>query len=240
MDNIFAVEMKNISKYFGSFCALNDVSLQVKKGEIHALLGENGAGKTTLMNVLYGIYAADKGEIFINGEKKDIKNPRYAIDLGIGMVHQHFMLVENFTVEQNIILGEETTKFLGLIDKKKVRRDIIDLTKKYGLDVDPDAKIEDISVGMQQRVEILKALYRGAEILIFDEPTAVLTPQEIDELISIMRKLVEHGKTIIIITHKLKEIMKSADVCTIICRWQMAVMAMARAAASKIQKPGFL
>ena len=220
MDSKFAVEMKHIAKYFGSFAALSDVSLQVKKGEIHALLGENGAGKTTLMKVLYGILDADKGEIFINGEKKVIKNSRAAIDLGIGMVHQHFMLVENFTVAQNIILGEEKTGALGFINNKKVRKDVVELSEKFGLDVDPDAKIEDISVGMQQRVEILKALYRGAEILILDEPTAVLTPQEIDELISIMHKLVEDGKTIIIITHKLKEIMKSADTCTIICRGQ--------------------
>ena len=218
MDSKFAVEMKHIAKYFGSFAALSDVSLQVKKGEVHALLGENGAGKTTLMKVLYGILDADKGEIFINGEKKVIKNSRAAIDLGIGMVHQHFMLVENFTVAQNIILGEEKTNVLGFINKKKLHEEIVELSKKFGLDVDPDAKIEDISVGMQQRVEILKALYRGAEILILDEPTAVLTPQEIDELIEIMHKLVADGKTIIIITHKLKEIMKSADTCTIINR----------------------
>ena len=214
----YAVEMRGISKYFGSFCALNQVDLKVKKGTIHALLGENGAGKSTLMNILYGLYQADEGKIFINGKKEQIKNPNVAIHLGIGMVHQHFMLVEPFTVAQNIMLGRESTNALGVVDEKKVRQDVLELSQRYGLMVDPDAKIEDISVGMQQRVEILKALYRGVDILILDEPTAVLTPQEIGELVAIMHRLVESGKTIIIITHKLKEIKQSADECTIIRR----------------------
>ncbi|HIY81985.1 MAG TPA: ATP-binding cassette domain-containing protein, partial [Firmicutes bacterium] len=210
--------MQGISKYFGSFCALNGVQLSVEKGSIHALLGENGAGKSTLMNVLYGLYQADEGEIRINGQKAVIKNPNTAIKLGIGMVHQHFMLVEPFTVTQNIMLGMEKTRFGGVIDEAATRKDVLELSEKYGLTIDPDAKIEDISVGMQQRVEILKALYRGAEILILDEPTAVLTPQEINELIEIMHRLANDGKTIIIITHKLGEIKKSADYCTIIRR----------------------
>lgn len=214
----YAVQMHGITKMFGSFCALNNVHLDVKKGTIHAILGENGAGKSTLMNVLYGLYQADAGEIFLNGEKVNIKNPNIAIEHGIGMVHQHFMLVENFTVTQNIILGNEVTNRFGLLNMKKAREEILEIVRKYGLEVDPDAKIEDISVGMQQRVEILKALYRGVDLLILDEPTAVLTPQEIDDLIQIMHNLISDGKTIIIITHKLKEIKASADVCTIIRR----------------------
>ncbi len=216
----YAVQMHGITKMFGSFCALNNVDLDVKKGTIHAILGENGAGKSTLMNVLYGLYQADSGSIFLNGEEVSIKNPNAAIEHGIGMVHQHFMLVENFTVTQNIILGNEVANRFGIIDMKKAREEILKTVQKYGLEVDPDAKIEDISVGMQQRVEILKALYRGADLLILDEPTAVLTPQEIDDLIKIMRSLVKDGKTIIIITHKLKEIKASSDVCTVIRRGQ--------------------
>ena len=214
----YAVQMHGITKIFGSFYALDKVDLDVKKGSIHAILGENGAGKSTLMNVLYGLYHADDGEIFLNGKKAEIKNPNDAIKHGIGMVHQHFMLVDNFTVTQNIILGNEVTGKFGVINMKKAREEILGIVKKYGLMVDPDAKIEDISVGMQQRVEILKALYRGADVLILDEPTAVLTPQEITELIDIMHSLVAGGKTIIIITHKLKEIKASSDVCTIIRR----------------------
>lgn len=214
----YAVQMKGISKYFGSFCALNQVQLEVEKGTIHALLGENGAGKSTLMNVLYGLYQPEEGEIYINGEKVELKNPTAAIKLGIGMVHQHFMLVEPFTVSQNIMLGREKTRFGGVLDEKSIKSEILALSEKYGLYIDPDAKIEDISVGMQQRVEILKALYRGVDILILDEPTAVLTPQEITELIEIMHKLVADGKTVIIITHKLGEIKQSADHCTIIRR----------------------
>jgi simple sugar transport system ATP-binding protein len=214
----YAVQMHGITKIFGSFCALDKVDLDVKKGSIHAILGENGAGKSTLMNVLYGLYQADGGEIFLNGKKAAIKSPNDAIEHGIGMVHQHFMLVDNFTVTQNIILGNEITGKFGILDMKKAREEILAIVKKYGLEVDPDAKVEDISVGMQQRVEILKALYRGADLLILDEPTAVLTPQEIAELIDIMHSLVASGKTIIIITHKLKEIKASSDVCTIIRR----------------------
>ncbi len=214
----YAVQMHGITKMFGTFCALNDVNLDVKKGTIHAILGENGAGKSTLMNVLYGLYQADSGEVYLNGEKVNIKNPNVAIKHGIGMVHQHFMLVDNFTVTQNIILGNEVVNNFGVINMKKAREQILDIVKKYGLQVDPDARVENISVGMQQRVEILKALYRGADLLILDEPTAVLTPQEIEDLIQIMRNLINDGKTIIIITHKLKEIKESSDVCTIIRR----------------------
>ncbi len=214
----YAVQMHGITKLFGSFCALDHVDLDVKRGTIHSLLGENGAGKSTLMNVLYGLYQADAGEIYLNGERVNIKNPTTAIEHGIGMVHQHFMLVDNFTVTQNIILGNETANRFGILDMKKARRNVQEIVEKYGLEVDPDAKIEDISVGMQQRVEILKALYRGADLLILDEPTAVLTPQEIEDLIGIMHNLIADGKTIIIITHKLKEIKESSDVCTIIRR----------------------
>lgn len=214
----YAVQMRKITKTFDSFIALNAVPLDVKKGTIHAILGENGAGKSTLMNILYGFFRADSGEIYINGKKREIKNTSAAIANGVGMVHQHFMLVDNFTVVENIILGNEVINTIGMIDLSKARKDIIELSKKYGLDVDPDKKIEDISVGMQQRVEILKALYRGAEILILDEPTAVLTPHEIDELVSIMQSLITDGKTIIIITHKLKEIIAASDICSIIRR----------------------
>lgn len=212
----YAVQMRGITKTFGAVRALNNVDLDVKKGTIHAILGENGAGKSTLMTILYGLYQADEGKIYLNGSEIDVKNPGVAISNGIGMVHQHFMLVDNFTVTQNIILGNELTTKLGIIDEKKAREEVINIIKKYGLEVDPDAKIEDISVGMQQRVEILKALYRGADLLILDEPTAVLTPQEINELLNIMNNLISDGKTIIIITHKLKEIKESADYCTII------------------------
>lgn len=212
-----AVEMKNITKKFGDFTANDNIDLTVHKGEIHALLGENGAGKSTLMNILYGLYLASSGEIYINEEKAIISNPNDAIEKGIGMVHQHFMLIDTFTVVENIILGMESTKGIKL-DIDAARENVVDISEKYGLYVDPDSKIEDISVGMQQRVEILKALYRGADILILDEPTAVLTPQEIDELMEIMRSLSDQGKTIIIITHKLKEIKAVADYCTIIRR----------------------
>ena len=216
--NNLAVEMKNITKKFGDFTANNNINLDVRKGEIHALLGENGAGKSTLMNILYGLYTPTEGEIYINGELKDIKDPNEAIKCGLGMVHQHFMLVEPFTVVENIILGMEPVKGVGTIDIKKARENVVNISEMYGLKIDPDEKIENISVGMQQRVEILKALYRGADILIFDEPTAVLTPQEIDELINIIRNLASQGKTIIIITHKLREIKAIANRCTIIRR----------------------
>ena len=214
----YAVQMKQICKYFGSFCALDHVDLNVRKGTIHALLGENGAGKSTLMNILYGFYRADEGEILLNGEPVEVKNPSVAIKHGIGMVHQHFMLVENFTVTQNIMLGAETTKGFDVLDLESVKAQIRELSERYGLYVDPDAKIQDVSVGMQQRVEILKALYRGVDILILDEPTAVLTPQEIEELIEIMHRLDGDGNTVIIITHKLREIKQSSDYCTIIRR----------------------
>ena len=207
--------MLDIRKEFPGVVANNNITLQVKKGEIHALLGENGAGKSTLMNVLFGLYQPERGEIKIKGEKVHITNPNIANDLGIGMVHQHFMLVEPFTVTQNIILGSEPKKGVK-IDLRKAEKEVQELSDRYGLRVDPKAKIRDISVGMQQRVEILKMLYRGADVLIFDEPTAVLTPQEIDELIEIMQSLVKEGKSIILITHKLKEIMQTCDRCTVI------------------------
>ncbi|WP_461200485.1 ABC transporter ATP-binding protein [Anoxybacillus sp. TBDG-1] len=213
----YVIEMLNIRKVFGNFVANDNITLQLKKGEIHALLGENGAGKSTLMNVLFGLYQPDGGEIRVKGKKVNIANPNVANDLGIGMVHQHFMLVDTFTVTENIILGSEPTK-AGQIDIEKAEKEVRELSERYGLAVDPKAKIADISVGMQQRVEILKTLYRGADILIFDEPTAVLTPQEIQELIQIMKALVREGKSIILITHKLKEIMEVCDRVTVIRR----------------------
>ncbi|WP_139489064.1 ABC transporter ATP-binding protein [Brevibacillus dissolubilis] len=209
--------MRGITKRFPGIIANDNIQLKVKKGEIHALLGENGAGKSTLMNVLFGLYQPEEGDILINGQKVNITSPNVANELGIGMVHQHFMLVEPFTVTENIVLGKEPKKGMS-IDIAKAAKDVENLSKQYGLMVDPHAKIEDISVGMQQRVEILKTLYRGAEIIIFDEPTAVLTPQEIHELIEIMHNLVKEGKTIILITHKLKEIMAVCDSVTIIRR----------------------
>nr|WP_306798593.1 ABC transporter ATP-binding protein [Oceanobacillus saliphilus] len=208
--------MLNIRKEFPGIVANDNITIQLKQGEIHALLGENGAGKSTLMNVLFGLYQPEQGEIRVKGKKVNITNPNIANELGIGMVHQHFMLVEPFTVTQNIILGSEPTKKTGVINVEKARNEIKEISDRYGLKVDPDAKISDISVGMQQRVEILKTLYRGAEVLIFDEPTAVLTPQEIHELIGIMRSLVKEGKSIILITHKLKEIIEVCDRCTVI------------------------
>ncbi|CAI9390758.1 MULTISPECIES: ABC transporter ATP-binding protein [Bacillaceae] len=211
----YVIEMLNIRKEFPGIVANNNITLQVKKGEIHALLGENGAGKSTLMNVLFGLYQPEKGEIRARGKVVNISNPNIANDLGIGMVHQHFMLIDTFTVTENIILGKETVS-KGKIDLKKAEKEVQEISERYGLAVDPKAKVANISVGMQQRVEILKTLYRGAEILIFDEPTAVLTPQEITELIGIFRKLIEEGKSIILITHKLKEIMEVCDRVTVI------------------------
>lgn len=211
----YVIEMLGIRKQFGDFVANDNVTLQLQKGEIHALLGENGAGKSTLMNVLFGLYQPEGGQIKVNGKEVSITDPNKANDLGIGMVHQHFMLVENFTVTENIILGTEPTK-MGLINIRQAAKKVQALSEQYGLNVDPYAKIEDISVGMQQRVEILKTLYRGAEMLIFDEPTASLTPQEIEELIQIMKRLIAEGKSIILITHKLKEIMEVSDRVTII------------------------
>lgn len=209
--------MLNIRKEFPGVVANDDITVQLKKGEIHALLGENGAGKSTLMNILFGLYEADRGKIKVNGEEVNIANPNVATDLGIGMVHQHFMLVDTFTVTENIILGSEPANF-GMIDMKKAEKEVQELSDTYGLRVDPTAKIRDISVGMQQRVEILKTLYRGANVIIFDEPTAVLTPQEINELMDIMKTLIDEGKSIILITHKLKEIMQICDRCTVIRR----------------------
>ena len=213
----YVVEMLNIRKEFPGIVANDNITLQLRKGEIHALLGENGAGKSTLMGMLFGMYSPEAGVIKVNGKEVKISSPNVANDLGIGMVHQHFKLVENFTVTENIILGLEPKKFLS-IDIKSAAKKIEELSKAYGLNVDPYAKIEDISVGMQQRVEILKMLYRNAEVLIFDEPTAVLTPQEIEDLIGIMRNLIKEDKSIILITHKLKEIKEAADRCTVIRR----------------------
>ncbi len=211
----YVIEMLGIRKQFGDFVANDNITLQLKKGEIHALLGENGAGKSTLMNVLFGLYQPEAGTIKVHGKEVKITDPNVANKLGIGMVHQHFMLVENFTVTENIILGAEPTK-MATINIKDASKKVQELSEKYGLNVDANAKIEDISVGMQQRVEILKTLYRGADILIFDEPTASLTPQEITELIQIMKRLIEEGKSIILITHKLKEIMDVSDRVTVI------------------------
>lgn len=211
------IEMREITKIFGEFVANDKINLELRKGEIHALLGENGAGKSTLMNMLAGLLEPTSGEIVVNGKSEKLDSPSKAASLGIGMVHQHFMLVEAFTVAENIILGSEVTN-KGVLDLKKANADILELSEHYGLAVDPTAKVEDISVGAQQRVEILKTLYRGADILIFDEPTAVLTPAEILELMDIMKALVKEGKSIILITHKLDEIRAVADRVTVIRR----------------------
>jgi simple sugar transport system ATP-binding protein len=215
MDKV--LELKGIKKIFPGVIANDDVNFDLNKGEIHVLLGENGAGKTTLMNIVYGLYQQEAGDIFIKGQKVNIKNPKDAIKLGIGMVHQHFMLVHNFTVAQNMILGHETRKGLNL-DIDKAVKDTKALSEQYGFNIDPNAIIVDMTVGQQQKVEIFKALYRGAEILILDEPTAVLTPQEIEDLGVILRNLVKQGKSIILITHKLKEVMSLSDRVTIIRR----------------------
>jgi len=213
----YVVEMQGIRKEFVGIVANDDITLKLKQGEIHALLGENGAGKSTLMSILFGLYQPDGGTILVRGQKVQIGNPNVANDLGIGMVHQHFKLVHNFTITQNIILGLEPNR-LGFVNSKAAAKRIRELSDRYGLNIDPDAIIEDVSVGMQQRVEILKMLYRNAEVLIFDEPTAVLTPQEITELMKIMKNLIAEGKSIILITHKLKEIKAVADRCTVIRR----------------------
>ena len=211
----FVIEMLHITKEFPGIKANDDVTLQLRRGEVHALLGENGAGKSTLMSVLFGLYQPEQGTIKKNGEEVRIKDPNDANALGIGMVHQHFKLVECFSVLDNIMLGVEPCK-AGFLQKSAARKRVVELSEKYGLRVDPDALISDISVGMQQRVEILKMLYRDNEILIFDEPTAVLTPQEIDELMEIMRGFKKEGKSILFITHKLNEIMAVADRCTVL------------------------
>ena len=213
----YVVEMLGIRKEFPGIVANDNITLQLQRGEVHALLGENGAGKSTLMAMLFGMYQPDRGTIKVNGSEVKISNPNVANDLGIGMVHQHFKLVHNFTTTENIVLGIEPKKGVS-IDLKSAAMRVDELSKQYGLNVDPYAKIEDITVGMQQRVEILKMLYRNADILIFDEPTAVLTPQEISDLLEIMKNLVAQGKSIILITHKLKEIKAIADRCTVIRR----------------------
>lgn len=214
-ENTVVISMKEIVKKFGDFTANDHIDLTVHKGEVHAILGENGAGKSTLMNVLCGLYKPTSGQIFMNGKEISFSSPKDAIDAGIGMVHQHFMLIQPFTVTENIILGVEPVKGI-VVDKKTAREKVLELSERYNMKIDPDAKIEDISVGMQQRVEILKVLYRGADVLILDEPTASLTPQEIEGLMEIIENLTADGKSIILITHKLKEITASSDNCTII------------------------
>jgi len=221
----YIVEMKHITKRFPGIIANNDVTIQIKKGEIYALLGENGAGKSTLMSMLFGMYEPDEGEIWIRGKKEAISSPGYATELNIGMVHQHFKLVSNYTIAENIILGMEPKKkalgFLPCVDIEKANEQISELSRKYGLEVDPKQVISEINVSTRQRVEILKMLYREAEILIFDEPTAVLTPQEIESLLEIIRKLRDGGKTIILISHKLEEIKQVADRCAILRRGEL-------------------
>lgn len=219
MEDNYEIEMLGITKEFPGIKANDNITLQLKKGEVHALLGENGAGKSTLMSILFGLYQADSGIIKKNGREVIINDPNDANDLGIGMVHQHFKLVDVFTVLENIILGAETTKF-GFIDKKKARKEVVEISKKYGLDIDVNAKVEKITVGMQQRVEILKMLYRKNEILIFDEPTAVLTPQEINDLLLIMKDMAKSGMSILFISHKLNEILAVADRCTVLRKGQ--------------------
>jgi len=216
LETPYAIEMLNITKRFPGIIANDNITLQLKRGEIHALLGENGAGKSTLMSVLFGLYQAEEGVIKKDGKEVEIRDPNDANALGIGMVHQHFKLVECFSVLDNIILGVEPTGKMGLLQKQEARKKVLELSDRYGLQVDPDALIEDITVGMQQRTEILKMLYRDNEILIFDEPTAVLTPQEIEELMKIMKNLAAEGKSILFISHKLAEIMAVADRCTVL------------------------
>jgi ABC-type uncharacterized transport system ATPase subunit len=212
-----AVRLDGITKRFPGVVANDDVDLTVERGEVHALLGENGAGKTTLMNVLYGLYRADEGRVVLDGEPWTFDTPRDAIDAGVGMIHQHFMLVDPMTVAENIVLGNEPRKWFGLtVDREAARAAVVDLRDRYGLDVDPDAVVDDVGVGVQQRVEILKALYRGADVLVLDEPTAVLTPQEVEDLYAILEELTDQGKTIIFITHKLGEAMHAADRITVL------------------------
>ena len=221
MEQNYVVEMEHISKSFPGIKANSDITLRLKKGEIHALLGENGAGKSTLMSILFGFYSPDEGIIKRDGKEVTISDPNVANELGIGMVHQHFKLVEVFTVLENIILGVEPLKGKLVLNKNEARKKVIELSEKYGLNVDVDAYIEDISVGMQQRTEILKMLYRDNDVLIFDEPTAVLTPQEIKELLQIMKNLAKEGKSILFISHKLDEIMEVADVCSVLRRGEL-------------------
>jgi len=210
------LELHGITKTFPGVLANDNVNLALEQGEIHALLGENGAGKTTLMNILYGLYKPDKGEILVQGQKVDIEDPNDAIARGIGMVHQHFMLIPVMTVTENVMLGVEPTRNGIFLDKTKVAKHIREISKQYGLEVDPDAYVKDLPVGIQQRVEIIKVLYRQADILILDEPTAVLTPQEVEGLFKILQTLIDAGKSIIFITHKLKEVMAVADRITVL------------------------
>lgn len=221
----YIVEMRHITKRFPGIVANDDVTIQIKKGEIYALLGENGAGKSTLMSMLFGMYEPDEGEIYVRGEKAAITSPNHAASLNIGMVHQHFKLVHNYTVAENIVMGMEPIKkvlgFIPTVDMKKANQEVEELSRRYGLDINSTDVIEDINVSTRQRVEILKMLYREAEILIFDEPTAVLTPQEIEFLLEIIRQLRENGKTIILITHKLEEIKQVADRCAILCKGKL-------------------
>jgi len=215
--NASAVEMRGITKRFPGVLANDDVDLTVESGTVHALLGENGAGKTTLMNCLYGLYEPTEGTVAVDGERRSFDTPRDAIEAGVGMIHQHFMLVDPMTVTENITLGNEPTKLGGLfVDREKAREEVVELSDRYGFEVDPDARIDDISVGVQQRVEILKTLYRGADVLVLDEPTAVLTPQEVDDLFAVLDGLTDNGKTIIFITHKLGEAMDAADAITVL------------------------
>src|SRR6266567_3081902 len=218
----YAVEMRNICKAWPGVVANDHVNLTVRRGEIHALVGENGAGKSTLMNILYGLIHPDSGEIFINGQQAHITGPRDAIRLKIGMVHQHFMLIPPLTVAENIVLGHEPGRVASTYDIKRARAAILELSKQYGLPIDPDVRVEKLSVGLQQRVEILKVLYRAADILIMDEPTGVLTPQETFEFFGVLRGLVKQGKTIIFITHKLREVLELSDNITVLRRGKNA------------------
>ena len=214
------LETRGICKHFGALAANRDISFRLMKGEIVAFLGENGAGKSTLMNILFGLYRPTSGQMLLDGEAVRFSSPREAIARGLGMVHQHFMLVPTLTVTQNIILGDEPVR-LGHVLYKKARRRVVEISERYGLAVDPDARLEDLSVGMQQRVEILKALYRDARVLILDEPTAVLTPREVGELFAVLKRLAESGTSIIIITHKLEEVMDLSDRVYILRRGEM-------------------
>jgi simple sugar transport system ATP-binding protein len=215
------LELRGITKRFPGVLANDHIDLTLEKGEIHALLGENGAGKTTLMNILYGLYQPDEGDIFINGDQVDVHSPTDAIQAGVGMVHQHFMLIPVFTVTENVMLGDESVRTAGVLDRKSAAARIHEISESYGLAVNPDDKVADLPVGVQQRVEIIKLLYREADILILDEPTAVLTPQEANELFKIMRSLTERGKSIIFITHKLREVLDVADRISVIRRGKM-------------------